>query len=557
MRVATLRYLLFAVLATMAGACGSLPPQREPKLYHYEKGVKSLQVNCADSAGLIDLQIGTNRGPVNWPAPGSPNPMIWDFSENFRQFGIEAIRSHDFYGPTDWWAIFPDFSAAPIWPANYDFTSANYDFASSDECIGAIRDARFECFYRLGTSWKGNNPRPINDPPGTIRDQGGQITHEADRNDFKKWAQVCSHIVRHYNQGWAEGHNYGIRYWEIWNEPDLSEQFWSGTPGQYYMLYEETAKAMKTLEPKLKIGAPGLSGAFTEAYLDSFLRSCRKSSTPLDFYSWHCYGGRDDYNPYCYYKYGKLVREALDRYGYDQAESIITEWNAGIHDNIFSDTPAGVAYYASSLMNMLDAGVTRAFQYVGDNHPALGLHNHETGLPVRATQSLIAWRRMGETPQRVAAVGSDKHGYNILAGTDESKRRVHILISDYQSGFIGWDLLVTNLPWSNQTPYEATRWVLNPSRTQLEAVETIKGTGRQFTLNRIMTCRTICLIEIRRGWATPQSNPLPGKLGPKRIKPRRAVRRPRRRPPLRKPPPPRDRQDDPRRRKRPLPSERN
>lgn len=468
MKAAMIRYLLFAALATMVGACGSLPSQHEPKLYHYEKGIKSLKVDCADSAGLIDLQIGTNRGPVNWPAPGSPNPMIWDFSENFRQFGIEAIRSHDFYGPTDWWAIFPDFSAAPIWAANYDFTSANYDFASSDECIGAIRDARFECFYRLGTSWKGENPRPINDPPGTIRDQGGQITHEADRNDFKKWAQVCSHIVRHYNQGWAEGHNYGIRYWEVWNEPDLSEQFWSGTPGQYYMLYEETAKALKALEPGLKVGAPGLSGAFTEAYLDGFLRSCRKSSTPLDFYSWHCYGGRDDYNPYCYYKYGKLVREALDSYGYPQTESIITEWNAGIHDNIFSDT----------------------------------------------------------------------HGYNILAGTDESKRRVHILISDYQSSHISWDLLVTNLPWSNQTPYEATRWLLNPSRTQLETVETIKGTGRQLTLNRNMTCRTICLIEIRRAWATPQSNPLPGKLGPKRVRPRRAIQRPRRRPPLRRKPPP-------------------
>ncbi|MDP6546259.1 MAG: hypothetical protein QGH60_19950 [Phycisphaerae bacterium] len=527
MKAASLRYLLFAVLAAALGSCGSPPLQQEPELHLYGKGVKLLQVNCAARIGAIRPLIDTNRGPVNWPAPNAPT---WDFSENFRQFGIEAIRSHDFYGPTDWWVIFPDFTAATTW-------AANYDFALSDERIGAIRNAGFECFYRLGTSWRGNNPLPINDPPGTIRDQGGQIVHEADRNDFQKWAQICSNIVRHYNQGWAGGHNYGIRYWEIWNEPDMSAEFWTGTPVQYYMLYEETAKALKDLGPKLKVGGPGLSGAFTDEYLDGLLRYCRKTSTPLDFYSWHCYGGRDDYNPYCYYEYGVKVREALNSYGYSQAESIVTEWNAGIHDEVFSDTPAGVAYYASSLMNMLNAGVTRAFQYVGDNHPMLGLHGHETGLPVRATQSLIAWKRMLETPLRVTAGGSDQHGYNILAGTNESSHRVHILISDYQSRHMGWDLRVTNLPWTDQTPYEATRWLLDPSRTQLEAVETVKGIGRDFVLKRNMGRRTICLIEIRRAWPKQQAEPHPRDLLPKRVRPRRAIRRPRRRPPLRKPPP--------------------
>ena len=53
---------------------------------------------------------------------------------------------------------------------------------------------------------------------------------------------------------------------------------------------------------------------------------------PLDFYSWHSYAGRDDYNPYCYYEYGMRVREALDKYGYTATENIVTEWNAGMGD---------------------------------------------------------------------------------------------------------------------------------------------------------------------------------------------------------------------------------
>ena len=41
--------------------------------------------------------------------------------------------------------------------------------------------------------------------------------------DFEKWAKICEHIVRHYNEGWASGFHYDIKYWEIWNEPDNGE----------------------------------------------------------------------------------------------------------------------------------------------------------------------------------------------------------------------------------------------------------------------------------------------------------------------------------------------
>ena len=47
--------------------------------------------------------------------------------------------------------------------------------------------------------------------------------------DIDKFAEVVRHIVLHYNKGWADGYHYGIRYWEIWNEPDF-KPFWNGTP---------------------------------------------------------------------------------------------------------------------------------------------------------------------------------------------------------------------------------------------------------------------------------------------------------------------------------------
>ena len=40
---------------------------------------------------------------------------------------------------------------------------------------------------------------------------------------MKKWANVCKHIVMHYNAGWANGFYYNIKNWEVWNEPEKYE----------------------------------------------------------------------------------------------------------------------------------------------------------------------------------------------------------------------------------------------------------------------------------------------------------------------------------------------
>lgn len=78
--------------------------------------------------------------------------------------------------------------------------------------------------------------------------------------DFGKWAQICEHIILHYNFGWANGYHLNIRYWEIWNEPDLdaddspNKRTWGGTKARFFDLYELAAKHLKTRFPELMIG---------------------------------------------------------------------------------------------------------------------------------------------------------------------------------------------------------------------------------------------------------------------------------------------------------------
>ncbi len=452
----------------------------------YGRGIKELDVDAAKVVGKIRSLLGVNRGPLSWPR--RPGEQTVSHVESYRELGIDFIRTHDFYGPTDWHVIFPDWNADPLDPTSYDFRS-------SDVRIKAIVENGFRCFYRLGTSWKGPRTQPINDPPGTRRGSNGRIVHRADRSDFTKWATICVQTIRHYTQGWKDGFRYPIEYWEIWNEPDLAAQFWTGTPEQYYTMYEEAAKAIKALDPKLKVGGPACTGGLRAPYVERFIRYCRDRNVPLDFFSWHSYGGRGGFNPYDYYTNAMRIRRTLDRHGFTKTANINTEWNAGIKDRLFSDTPAGAAFYASTLACMLDAGLLHAFQYCGDRHPGLGLHNLRTGELKISAHALAAWKRLLETPERVAATGSDRNGYNIVAGKDDRGLRLRVLVSDFQSGHDAFRLRVRNLPRKEGTPWKV-RCLLLDGRHRLEVVEESVRKGRELTIERPFRCRSVCLIEV-------------------------------------------------------------
>ncbi|MBI5693317.1 MAG: hypothetical protein HZC55_24830 [Verrucomicrobia bacterium] len=452
-----------------------------------EKG-RELSVDAGQGTGRLRSLLGVNRGPYTWPR--EPGAEKISHLESYRRFGIDFIRTHDFYGPTDWHEIFPRWEADPTDPASYDFRT-------SDERIRAIVENGFGCFFRLGTSWKGRRPGPINDPPGTRRDADGRVTHVADREDFRKWATVCAHIVRHYTEGWNEGFRYPIEYWEIWNEPDLAAQFWTGTVEQYYTLYEETARALKALSPRLKVGGPACTGALREAYVERFLRHCAERKVPLDFFSWHSYGGRDDFNPHQFRRDAERVRRALDATGYPRAENIVTEWNAGIQQRLFSHTPRGAAFYASTLACLLEAGIDRAFQYCGDRHPGLGLHDLRTGEPQISAWSFAAWKQLLETPERLAATGGDDRGYAIVAGRSPDGARVQVLISDFQSRDRGFRLALRNLPWPADTVVSVRRWQIDAEH-RLDLMEESRLTGRDLVLERPLQAGMVCLIELRR-----------------------------------------------------------
>jgi len=453
------------------------------------QGVKALAVDADKVVGRIRSLLGTNRGPLAYSR--EPGALTTSLVESYRRLGIDFIRTHDFYGPTDWHVIFPKWAADPQDPAAYDF-------ASSDVRIRPIVENGFGCFFRLGTSWKGARTEPINDPPGTLRDAAGRVTHVADQADFHKWAAICAQTVRHYTQRWKDGFRFPIAYWEVWNEPDLAAQFWTGTPEQYYALYAETAQALKAVNPDLKVGGPACTGGLREAYVEGFIRYCREHKVPLDFFSWHSYGGRGEFNPHQFYTDARRVRKALDDNGFAKAENILTEWNAGIQQRLFSDSPEGVAFYASTLACLLEAGVDRAFQYCGDRHPGLGLHDLRTGEAKICGDVFVAWKQLLDTPERLSAEGSDDRGYNVLAGKSADNRRVQVLISDYQSPCTAFRLRVTALPWPADATVTLRVWQVDRTRRWGLVEEKSVAGGSEIVLERPFQAGAVCLVELQR-----------------------------------------------------------
>jgi xylan 1,4-beta-xylosidase len=75
-------------------------------------------------------------------------------------------------------------------------------------------------------------------------------------------------------------------YFEMWNEPNID--FWNGIPRQesYFELYDHTARDLKAVSPRLRIGGPATAAA---QWVREFLKHAADTNTPVDFVSSHSY----------------------------------------------------------------------------------------------------------------------------------------------------------------------------------------------------------------------------------------------------------------------------
>jgi xylan 1,4-beta-xylosidase len=111
--------------------------------------------------------------------------------------------------------------------------------------------------------------KPFNSPP----------------KDWDRWGDMIKQFAQHLVD------RYGIDevsqwYFEVWNEPNID--FWAGDPKEstYYQLYDISARALKSVSPRLRAGGPATAQA---AWVDRFIQHCVDGNVPVDFVSTHVY----------------------------------------------------------------------------------------------------------------------------------------------------------------------------------------------------------------------------------------------------------------------------
>lgn len=271
--------------------------------------MEALKFDLTKEGKKFKILNATNGGP--WHKRHANDQYRSNFAD-YKAARIPYSRNHDsavqgvYGGPYshDITYIFPNFDADPYDPDSYDF-------ACTDESILVCLDAGTQTFFRLGQTIEHQIKKHGTLPP----------------KDFNKWAVICEHIIRHYNEGWADGFKLDMPYWEIWNEPDLdpddspNKRTWGGTKAQFFDLYEITAKHLKRNFPNLKIGGPAV--AYREEWAEDFLCEMQKRNVPIDFFSWHIYCTE----PYDMTAKAERMKALMNKYGYGEAESILNEWN--------------------------------------------------------------------------------------------------------------------------------------------------------------------------------------------------------------------------------------
>ena len=437
---------------------------------------RSIEVDFSKVAGTIKPLNGVNGGPI-------VTRGAFDLSSNFLELGIKHIRLHDipwmYENVVDTNYVFPRFEADVNDPQSYDFSLTDY-YIKSIHSLGA------EMTFRLGYSAEWRYHPPI---------------HNVPPKDFLKWAAIGAHIVQHYNQGWANGYHYNIRYWEIWNESDIPS-FWAGTAEAYYKLYEVSAKALKNLDPSLKVGGPTLASHLE--FLEGFLKYCADRKIPLDFVPWHIYASQ----PYDVVSRAARIQELLDKYGFSKVESVLDEWNyfpgdwhrqenaARYRKDLFENLmggPSGAAYDASVLIYLQDSTVAIADFYCGTNLFWGGLFD-EYAVPLKPYFTFKAFKFLLGTPERLTVSGSDHSGFAAIAGLSKDKSKATILISNFGTQDNHYNISLRELPWKKPFTYE--KYAVD-SRHDLELVKSEKLSPGTRTMSEDVETPSVCLIRLR------------------------------------------------------------
>ena len=258
-------HLLCIAILCLSLAAPSAQPQSQP-------GPETIQ---------IDLSAAAHPFPHFWEQVFGSGRAILSLRDSYRHDLREVKQATDFQF-IRFHAIFHDEVGL------YDEDPSGkpiYNFSYVDQIYDGLLQNGVRPFVELSFM-----PRKLAAQP--IEQSFWYHPVVAPPKDWSRWSELISQFTGHLVA------RYGIDevsrwYFEVWNEPNLD--FWAGDPKEatYYQLYDSAARAIKVVNPRLRVGGPATAQA---AWVDRFISHAVENNTPVDFVSTHVYGNDEAKN---------------------------------------------------------------------------------------------------------------------------------------------------------------------------------------------------------------------------------------------------------------------
>src|SRR5581483_12451276 len=286
--------------------------------------------------GVDGLPMGADAGGLN--IQDGP-----DLRDRWKDAHVDSVRTYIWHARLD--TIDNPGSLFPRWAADVD-NPASYNFTATDAAVRASRQVGADILFTVASAIPYNKKPPA---------------------DLPKYAAVLSHIVAHYCKGWAGGFESAIRYWEIGDEPDLNTYHFAGTPEQFYALYDVAARAIKSVDPTLQVGGPGLAFPLNgrAPYREGLFARVKEKALPFDFFSWKWYSDATQ-DPFDINRVNTVITATLAAAGLAGTPQFITNWNFDAIPTARPDRLQMGAYESATLTYMQDSTVAKAFIFRGD-----------------------------------------------------------------------------------------------------------------------------------------------------------------------------------------------
>jgi len=275
------------------------------------------------------------------PGPGGSD-VAAEYAEALRvvrdELGVRSVRAHGTFLP-EMVAVRAD---------------GTFDFTGLDEVYDRFLGTGLKPVVELSFM-----PRELTvDPHYTVFEYGATVSVPA---DWDRWGDLVRAVTVHLRDRYGVDE---VATWEfeVWNEANL-EVFWNGTQDDYHRLYEVAARAVKSVDPRIRVGGPSSAAA---GWVGALLEFCRRHDVPVDFVSTHTYGNAPlDLRP--------LTRSFAEATGKPEPEILWTEWGVTpTHFHRVNDTVFAAPFVLRGMKSALESTDCLAHWVCSDQFEELG-----------------------------------------------------------------------------------------------------------------------------------------------------------------------------------------